>query len=138
MTQSEGVRRSSRPIAGDIDVYGVTHAGHVRDENEDHFLIASLHKLLQVQQSSLPDSELMQLVSESRGFMFLVADGVGGRPDGHEASGTVLRTIAEYVTHLMDLYRRIDPERESLFLQELTKSVQRSHSLLRERGQRDE
>ncbi len=131
------LRRSSRPLATDIDTFGYTDTGNVRSDNEDHFLIASLHKLLYVQQSSLPEDELVELVSESRGYLFLVADGVGSRPDGTEASGTVLKTVAEYVTHLMDLYRRVDVERESVFLQELTKSVLRSHAVLRERGERE-
>jgi protein phosphatase len=59
-----------------------------------------------------------------------VADGVGGRPHGDLASGTALRYIAQYVTHLMDLYNRLDPERETQFLAELQKSVQRSHEIL--------
>jgi protein phosphatase len=72
----------------------------------------------------------MPLVSETRGFLFMVADGVGGRPHGDVASGTALRFIAQYVTHLMDLYNRLDPERETQFLTELEKSVQRSHEIL--------
>ncbi len=138
MTEPVRSRMSgSRPMEADVDVFGLTHPGRVRTANEDHFLIASLHKLLRVQQSSLPEQEYPQLVSDSRGYLFLVADGVGGRPDGHLASETVLRTIADHVTNLMDLYRRLDPERESLFLRELTGSVERSHAILKEQGERD-
>jgi len=121
----------------DVDVFGLTHQGRVRTHNEDHFLIASLHKLLQVQQTSLPEEGYAQFVSESRGYLFLVADGVGGLPDGHLASETVLRTIADYVTHLMDLYRRLDPTRETAFLEELSESVRQSHAVLRERSERE-
>jgi protein phosphatase len=124
-------------MEADVDAFGVTHPGRVRRSNEDQFLIASLHKLLRVQQSSLPEQEYPQLVSDPRGYLFLVADGVGGRPDGHLASETVLRTIADHVTNLMDLYRRLDPERESLFLRELTASVERSHAILKEQGERE-
>jgi serine/threonine protein phosphatase PrpC len=128
--------RSSRPVSADIDVFGLTDRGRVRFENEDHFLIASLHKLLQVRQTSLEPDEFNQLVSETRGYIFLVADGVGGRPEGQRASGTVLRTIAEYVTHLTDLYRRLDPSQETAFLAELERSVRRSHQLLVTEGRR--
>src|SRR5467141_2877667 len=94
-----------RPASADVDVFGLTDRGQVRKENQDQFLIASLHKLLRVHQSSLPPEDITTLISESRGHILLVADGVGGRPDGQAASGTVVKTIAHHVTHLMDLYR---------------------------------
>ena len=120
----------SRPVTADVDCFGLTDQGKVRRKNDDHFLIASLHKLMRVHLTSLPDPDAMPLVSESRGFLFMVADGVGGRPHGDLASGTALRYIAQYVTHLMDLYNRLDPEKETQFLAELEKSVQRSHEVL--------
>ncbi len=126
-----------RPVSADVDVFGVTHRGHVRADNQDHFLIASLHKLLRVHQTSLPEANQASLVSESRGYLFLVADGVGGRRGGKEASGLALRTIADYVTHLTDLYRRLDHEKEHAFLAELTKSVEHSHEILLRQGERE-
>lgn len=126
-----------RPPMAEIDVFGLTDPGRVRRNNQDHFLIASLHKMLRVHQSSIPPDDLTPLVTESRGFVFVVADGVGGRPDGDKASGTVIRTIAHYVTHLTDLYRRLDPERESMFLAELERAVLETHDLLLEEGRRE-
>src|SRR2546427_4104881 len=119
-----------RPTAADIDVFGLTDRGRVRKENQDQFLVASLHKLLRVHQSSIPPDDLTPLVTESRGFLLLVADGVGGRPDSQAASGTAIRTIAHYVTHLMDLYRRLDSEKASAFLAELERAVLQSHELI--------
>ena len=126
--------RDSRPMTQNVDVFGLTDTGRARSRNDDHFLIASLHKLLRVHQTSLPDEERPNLVSESRGWLFLVADGVGGRPDGELASGAALRSVAEYVTNFTDLYRRIDPARETEFLRELQKSVQLSHEMLQEQA----
>ena len=126
-----------RPAPAEIDVFGLTDSGRVRRENQDHFLIASLHKLLRVHQSSIPPDDLTPLVTESRGFVFLVADGVGGRPDGAQASGTVIRAIAHYVTHLTDLYRRLDPDRESEFLAQLERAVLETHDLLLKEGLRE-
>jgi len=45
--QNSPVRRS-RPMASDIDVFGLTDQGKVRKENQDQFLIASLHKTMQI------------------------------------------------------------------------------------------
>lgn len=126
-----------RPVSADVDIFGLTDRGKVRRENQDQFLIASLHKLLRVHQSSLPPDDITPLVTESRGFLFLVADGVGGRPDGQAASGTAIRTVAHYVTHLTDLYRRLDSDKESAFLAELERSVLMSHEVLLEEGRRE-
>lgn len=125
-----------KPLPSEIDVFGLTDVGRVRKQNQDQFLIASLHKLLRVHQSSIPADDLTPLVTESRGFILLVADGVGGRPDGQAASGTAVRTVAHYVTHLTDLYRRLDAEQESQFLAELERSVLKSHEVLVEEGER--
>jgi serine/threonine protein phosphatase PrpC len=126
-----------RPATADIDVFGLTDPGRVRRENQDHFLIASLHKLLRVHQSSIPPDDLTPLITESRGFVLVVADGVGGRPDGAQASSTVIRAIAHYVTHLTDLYRRLDPDREGEFLAQLEHAVLETHDVLLEEGRRE-
>jgi len=131
--QNSPVRRS-RPMASDIDVFGLTDQGKVRKENQDQFLIASLHKTMQIQSTSLPPERLPELMSESRGFVFLVADGVGGMPGGQHASGTALSAIAHYVTHTMPLYYHHDPDEESKFLADLQESVLHSHSSTAARG----
>lgn len=123
-----------RPISTNVDVFGLTHRGRVRPENQDQFLIASLHKLLRLHQSSLPPEDITTLVSESRGYILLVADGVAGRPEGRAASTTAVKTIAHHVTHLSDLYRRLDSSKEAAFVAELEKSVLKSHDVLVNEG----
>lgn len=126
----------ARPTASNIDVFGLTNRGRVRADNQDQFLIASLHKLLRVHQSSLPPEDITTLISESRGYILLVADGVAGRPDGQAASSTVVKTIAHHVTHLMDLYRRLDSGSEQTFVSALEESVLKSHDALLEEGKK--
>lgn len=126
-----------RPTASDVDMFGITDRGQVRRENQDQFLIATLHKLLRVHQASLPADDITPLISDSRGYLFLVADGVGGRPDGQAASGMAVRTVAHYVTHLTDLYRRLDPDKESAFLTELEASVRKTHDVLRSESEKE-
>jgi len=126
-----------RPLSADVDLFGLTDRGQVRKENQDQFLIATLHKLLRVHQASLPADDITPLISDSRGWLFLVADGVGGRPDGQAASGTAVRSIAHYVTHLTDLYRRLDPDKEHVFLAELEQSVKKTHELLRAESEKE-
>jgi serine/threonine protein phosphatase PrpC len=127
-----------RPHSEQIDVFGVSHPGRVRTENQDHFLVGSIHKTMSVLQSSLPEESLGELRSPSRGFVFLVADGVGGVPGGQEASRTALRAIVDYVLRMMDLYVQMDPDVEPVFLADLVRSVQRSHEAVRAAGEGDE
>ncbi len=118
-----------RPLADDVDVAGLTHPGRVRDTNEDQFLIASVHQTLRVQDSSVPAASLGGLTSESRGYVFMVADGVGGRPDGEVASWTAVRAIAEHVTQTTRVQAlRGGAAQEAHFLEELQRSVAAGHA----------
>jgi serine/threonine protein phosphatase PrpC len=122
-----------RPLASDIDVFGLTHPGKVRTANQDQFLIASLHKALQVHHTSLPREQLGDLVSESRGYFCMVADGVGGRPGGERASGTAVQAIADWAVNTMRFHYQHDPVSESAYLKDLTEAVLQSHDAIRAR-----
>lgn len=124
----------NRPHTRNIDVAGLTHPGLVRKENQDHFLIASLHKSMRIISTSLPAESLGELTSPSRGYVFLVADGVGGVPGGRNASRTALNAVVEYVVQTMDLYTHFDPAAEADFLAELRRSVEQSHEVVRNAG----
>ncbi len=127
----------SRPAPESIDIFGMSHQGMVRTENQDCFLIASLHKTMRVRYSNLRDDELGELQSPSRGYVFLVADGVGGVPGGQDASRTALGAIVDYVLRAMDLTVELDPAIEPKFLEELQRSVEQSHEAVRLAGEID-
>ena len=40
--------KNRKPRDDEIDVYGLSHQGKVRKENQDHFLLATIHKRLKV------------------------------------------------------------------------------------------
>ena len=129
---------SDRPQTEHIDLCGLTHQGRVRAENQDHFFIASIHKAMKVIQTSIPQDQMGDIVSPSRGLVFLVADGVGGVPGGKDASRTALRAIVDYVLHVMDLYVQLDPDVEPQFQAELRRSVELSHEAVRQAGAADD
>lgn len=114
-----------------VDVFGLTDVGKKRKENADHFLIASLHKLTRVEQTSLPSGYLDELASDARGYLFLVADGVGGASRGGKAGEMALHAIVQYVTQTMSLYTRLEPELEPKLIAQLRRSVERSHKVVR-------
>lgn len=122
---------SRRPSLEDIDVYGVTHTGRVRPINADHFLIASLHKTMEVHQTSLPPDMMPPATSNPRGFLVLVADGVGRGVGGGQAARTALASVAAYVTEAMGLCVRIDPANEPRFITGLRTAVEQTHAEIR-------
>ena len=48
--------RDRKPRDEEIDVYGLTHRGRVRDSNQDHFLICLLRRQIDVLHTSLPEA----------------------------------------------------------------------------------
>ncbi|MCU0646634.1 MAG: protein phosphatase 2C domain-containing protein [Gemmatimonadaceae bacterium] len=123
-----------RPVGRNIDVFGLTDRGRVRASNEDEFLVASLHKTMHVHHTSLPSEALVNLTSESTGYLLLVADGVGGAQGGEIASEAALSSLAQYATHTMQVCYTSDPAQVSAFLSELQKTVLSVHDILRNTG----
>ena len=116
-----------KPRDDEIDVYGVTHTGKVRRENQDHFLIASLHKRMQVHLTSLPTSDLLSQDTERLAFVAMVADGVGGAAAGEEASRLAVAAITRYVTRAIHCYYSVDPADEERFPRALEEAALRVH-----------
>jgi protein phosphatase len=71
-----------------VTVGGATHRGLVREENQDHFLIARRLRRSKVLLTSLPPGDLPFDSDES--YLLLVADGVGGGTFGEAASRLVV------------------------------------------------
>jgi len=126
-----------KPTDAEIDVYGVSHAGKVRKENQDHFLIASLEKHLAVRQTNLPDVSLRQTGMDRLAFLMMVADGVGGGAGGAEASRFTLDAITAYVARGMHAYYTADLNDDQAFAEALQHAALRVHEKLIERSSAD-
>lgn len=118
-----------RPLDNEIDVYGLTHNGKVRSNNEDHFLLCQLSRKIEVLYTSLPDATNLY-PSQRLAFMALVADGVGGARAGEEASRIALEHVTRYVTESLDCYYTSDAEDDSNFVRELEEAALKVHSQL--------
>ncbi|HZJ01811.1 MAG TPA: PP2C family serine/threonine-protein phosphatase [Gemmatimonadaceae bacterium] len=119
---------SRRPHDNEVDVYGLTHPGLVRKNNEDHFLICALKKKVEVYHTSLPNPGILTDPSHRVAMMALVADGVGGAKAGEEASRITLEHVTRYVTEALECYYTNDPENDSHFISELGEAALKVHS----------
>ena len=111
--------RERKPFDDEIDVYGLTHAGKVRPDNQDHFLICALRKQVVVQQTSLPRPEGLGGGAERLAFLAMVADGVGGGLKGEEASRLALEEVTQYVSGTMQCYYAAGAEDDLEFTRSL-------------------
>ena len=84
-----------KPHDDEIDVFGLSHRGKVRAENQDHFLLASIHKRVQVFLTNMTEQERLPMEDERLAMIGMVADGVGGGEGGEEASATALEVAIE-------------------------------------------
>jgi len=117
-----------KPHDDEVDLYGLTHAGHVRKSNQDHFLICSVRKQVQVHRTSLPDVERLPLAGERMAFIAVVADGVGGGSKGETASRLALERVTEYVALTMRAYHDLDASDDQPFLDALQEAAWKSHA----------
>lgn len=115
-----------KPGDEEIDVFGLTHIGKVRSENQDHFLICSLHQYMKVHGTSLPDQDLA-MSPKRLAFLGMVADGVGGNAAGEAASRLALSAVASYVSESLNCYYVNDTRHEEHFTNALHDSVRNCH-----------
>jgi len=126
-----------KPFDDEIDVFGLTHTGRVRRDNQDHFLICALRKQMVVHQTSLPETEHLMAGPERLAFMAMVADGVGGGARGEEASRIALEAATRYVSGTMRCYYAAASADDAEFYEALQEGALRCHAELKRRGEED-
>jgi serine/threonine protein phosphatase PrpC len=121
-----------RPRDDELDMFGLTHTGKVRKENQDHFLLATVHPQIVVAGTSLPDASALPLRGGRLGTILLVADGVGGSADGEGAARLATETVARYVSSSLRCYHAIGIAKEEEFLDSLEEAAMQAHEAVRE------
>lgn len=136
MPATSAQKAEPRPPMSDIDCFGITHPGLVRETNNDHFMIASFHRTLHMHHTSVADG-LPNLETQSRGFLMLVADGVGGLPSAGEGSALVLRTLADHLLHATELSTSLVESNEEGAAASLRDAIMKAHTELVGKGRAD-
>jgi protein phosphatase len=119
-----------------VDVSALSHTGHHRANNEDHYLVARLGRTLQTVSTSLPPGDLPEL-NEEVNHVMIVADGMGGHRAGEIASRMAITTLISLALDTPDWILRMDDAHAREIEQRSRSRVQEVDAMLVESGQRD-
>jgi protein phosphatase len=123
-----------RPRDDEIEVFGLTHQGLVRKNNQDHFLVSTIHRRIDVVQTSLSDPSRLHDSDERLAVLAMIADGVGGLAGGEKASETALEIAMKYVASSLQAYDRSGGSNAE-FVEKLQEAAMRSHEAVLARAQ---
>lgn len=124
-----------KPRDEEMDIFGLTHPGRVRSENQDQFLVCSLRKEAVVHLTSLADTGNLTAGSERVALLMMVADGVGGGQKGAEASRLALEEVTRYVSRCMACYYAASTGDDSDFFAALQDGALQCHAEILRRAE---
>jgi PPM family protein phosphatase len=84
-----------------VDLGSATHPGHIRQKNEDSYLLMRFGRSLERLSTNL-DLNLIEQNYSLTGYGMLVADGMGGMPAGEVASRLALSKLIELIVDTSD------------------------------------
>jgi len=91
--------RTRTPL--NVDLRSATHPGHIRQNNEDSYLLMRFGRSLEKLSTNL-DENLIEQNYSLTGYGMLVADGLGGLPAGELASSLALAKLVELIVDTSD------------------------------------
>jgi protein phosphatase len=127
----EPARLGPRPRDEELDLFGLTHPGKVRAENEDHFLLCTIHPEVVIHGTSLPDPDSLALRGQRLATIMLVADGVGGSVAGGKASRIATEAVTRYVASSLRCYHAAGSSGEGEFVEALRAAAIEAHEAVR-------
>ncbi len=111
-----------------VDAAGQSDVGKVREKNEDQFLVAELDKSMSIKTTTLPAESRAQLVDAMRGYLFLVADGMGGHTEGDVASELATFTVVRYVLGTLPWFHGVAGRRQEDVAADLVRALEKCES----------
>jgi PPM family protein phosphatase len=120
-----------------VDLAAATHRGHVRSNNEDHYLVVRFRRSLENLFSNL-NKGMLAPSYDVTGYGLLVADGLGGMAAGEVASRTALTKLVELVVDTPDwMFDVKDPKNLETIQQRMTERFRRVDETIRAQADRD-
>lgn len=136
-----GVDEVVPPTRVAADVAALSHAGNVREQNEDSYAVFRMGRYLERIESNIPEDAL-PTHREDSGWLMAVADGLGGHSAGEVASRTALVSMLQLILRSPRWALRLDdPATREADIQALFRRVRTYlagvHEALRERASTD-
>ena len=100
-TDQPGKDSNGGPLLTVIDVAAATHAGHVKQNNEDHYLVIRFGRSLENLTTNL-EKGMLARAYDVKGYGMFVADGIGGIAGGQVASRMSLTRLVELLVETPD------------------------------------
>ena len=115
----------------EADIAALSHTGHVRTNNEDHYLVVRAERSLQTMMTNLIEGSLPERFDEVA-FGMLVADGMGGYAAGEVASSQALIKLVELAVETPDWVMRMERrENAETVMRRMTERFRKVDSALR-------
>lgn len=122
---------SVRPDDSELDLFGITHKGSVRAENQDHFLVSTVHPQVVVHGTSLPSVDGLPLRGTRLATVLVLADGVGGAAAGSDAARLATESVMRYVASTFRSYHAAGDGSDEEFLDALKAASLEAHDAVR-------
>jgi PPM family protein phosphatase len=135
-SSSDALDEVGNPL--DVDLGAITHEGHVREINEDSYLVMRFGRSLENLSTNL-SKDLLEKNYSITGYGMLVADGMGGLAAGEVASSLALTTLVELIVDTSDWVLAIKRDNDlKTVLQRMTERFFRIDQILREEAESDD
>jgi protein phosphatase len=125
-----------RPATVETDIAAVSHAGKVRTNNEDHYLVARAGRFLRTWMTNLP-AGLAPVEFEEVVHAMFVADGMGGMAAGEVASREAIAHFLRLVLETPDWVFGIEEPEVEERLRRAVERFRNVNAALFERARRD-
>ena len=119
-----------------FDFGALSHAGKVRKNNEDHFLVTRLGRSVEPLMTNVASGQLPARLAEY-GYGMLIADGMGGAAAGEVASRMAINLLVRLVIDTAKWGRRIDEQEAGALMERLENYYRTIHSELVRQGEKD-
>jgi protein phosphatase len=116
-----------RPRDEELDLFGLTHQGKQRQNNQDHFLVCTVHPQIVVHKTSLPNVDELPLRGSRLATILVVADGVGGGEFGSEAAQLATETLTRYVSCTLRSYHAAGKSTDDELMDSLRTAIGEAH-----------
>jgi protein phosphatase len=121
----------------DVDLGAISHTGHVRENNEDSYLVIKFGRSLENLLTNV-DEDLLQQSFLMNGYGMLVADGMGGAAGGEVASRLALSNLVELIVDTSDWILTLQREHDVFtVLERMTERFLEIDAILRKEADKD-